>query len=768
MANEYPVDPSASGRQTVDDMDNAFASLADALDDMYPLPEPRRPAAEDAIALDESSLMEAALAGIDAGFPDAPRELELAPAGHATQDVAMRYAAPPPAPVYAPAREIPAAAPAAELPRMPQATFDPAQFDMNDVAELPVEAIELEPGLAEAELRGSLLDDFSALPSVEDLVEDVPAAPQGRAGLAASVEELFRRPEPAAPQAVTEPVSQVGAIRLAGARETHLAIPEAPAAEAPATVAHLSAAMGSIEAPYVETPATETFILPAPAPVPAPEMSKRIDDDLDFYDIVTARGAARTAASVNAPASAPVPAPYVPAAVPAQAEAPRAAMVAQDELDELPSFDVSDLELAQAAEPAFAEPAEPRDSIEEFTAYFDEQNATLDPLAPPAELEPDYGDETAAALPPPVAARGRSRAFWVAGIVVAVALVGSLAMFSGSIGDLVAGSDTTDEPPVTVRADNEPVRVAPENPGGTPVPNQDSVVMNQVAGAGQAQPQPEVQQPTLVEGREEPTISGAPVKGEDRVPAGGNDEAAPALGEGIAVQPRAVQTVTVRPDGTLVVESPSAAAPELPAAAESVVPEQRPAVAEAPVAPDTTDIASAPAPEPAPAPAQPEQETAAQSGVAEQVAPREVATQEIRPSQPVEPALPAEILPESRPADQPVTIAAAEQPAPEPAPQPEAAPAAEAAPAEQTAVAPGGFAMQISSQPTEAAATKSLQDLSKRFGSVLAGRDYAIQKAEVPGKGTFFRVRILASSREDANALCGKYKAAGGSCFVTK
>ena len=43
-----------------------------------------------------------------------------------------------------------------------------------------------------------------------------------------------------------------------------------------------------------------------------------------------------------------------------------------------------------------------------------------------------------------------------------------------------------------------------------------------------------------------------------------------------------------------------------------------------------------------------------------------------------------------------------------------------------------------------------------------------IKKAEIPNKGTYFRVRIPAGSREEANSLCSRYKSAGGSCLVTR
>ena len=76
--------------------------------------------------------------------------------------------------------------------------------------------------------------------------------------------------------------------------------------------------------------------------------------------------------------------------------------------------------------------------------------------------------------------------------------------------------------------------------------------------------------------------------------------------------------------------------------------------------------------------------------------------------------------------------------------------------------------MQIASQPSEAAAQSSYQDLARRYGSVLEGREVNIVKAEIAGKGTFWRVRVPARSRNDAISLCESYKASGGNCFVSQ
>jgi hypothetical protein len=122
---------------------------------------------------------------------------------------------------------------------------------------------------------------------------------------------------------------------------------------------------------------------------------------------------------------------------------------------------------------------------------------------------------------------------------------------------------------------------------------------------------------------------------------------------------------------------------------------------------------------------------------------------------------PAKVAPApSRPADQPVDIVGA---APRKVASAEPAPA----PAPVTA-ASGEWSVQIASQPTAEAAQTSYQNMARRYASVLGGHAVDIVKAEVAGKGTYYRVRIAAGSKDDAIALCTKYKAAGGSCFVSK
>ncbi|TIU55693.1 MAG: SPOR domain-containing protein, partial [Mesorhizobium sp.] len=94
------------------------------------------------------------------------------------------------------------------------------------------------------------------------------------------------------------------------------------------------------------------------------------------------------------------------------------------------------------------------------------------------------------------AARPRGRGVLIAAVVGAVALAGGLGAFALSFGGK-GGS----EAPVIVKADNAPIKVKPENPGGTVVPNQDNKVYDAVVkGTKPAEPVQE----KLVTNTEEP------------------------------------------------------------------------------------------------------------------------------------------------------------------------------------------------------------------------------------------------------------------------
>lgn len=368
----------------------------------------------------------------------------------------------------------------------------------------------------------------------------------------------------------------------------------------------------------------------------------------------------------------------------------------------------------------------------------------------------------------------RRRGLLVAGLVAGVAVVGGIAAFAFTRG----GGDGV---PVLVRADTEPFKVRPETPGGVTVPNEDKAVYDRVAGAQNEEPPT---QETLVSAREEPValdvrdvtpisegvadeemLASPGAKAEDRVEAADDEFQVPA-DESPVVAPRRVRTMVVRADGTLVPreEAPEIAeAPAPTAPAELAQPLAAPIVGEAaPVAGETAAVETAepagtPASDEATAELTPGQEPPVRRVETTTITPESVAAAQRMPDRgPVAP---------TRPSEQPVDIVGNTTRAAPAQTQVAAAAPVAAAP---VAAATSEWAMQIASQPSPEGAQASYADLARRHGAILGGRGVNIVKADIAGKGTFWRVRIPAANRAEAISLCERYKAAGGSCFVAR
>jgi len=363
----------------------------------------------------------------------------------------------------------------------------------------------------------------------------------------------------------------------------------------------------------------------------------------------------------------------------------------------------------------------------------------------------------------PLAGRAnRKRGFLVAGVVAGVALIATIGVLA-----MTGGGDGSTAGPVVVEADPDPVKVEPEQPGGSDVPNQDRAVFD--SAQGDAAPR----QQELVNTAEEPVDiaagagaalpSAVEEKSADRlVPGAGDDTAVAGNADAVSVNPRRVRTLIVKPDGTLVEKEPEVATlPEIvaePQPASEVTADTQDAGAAdtgtsepsfTPPSADTQENTGPVVAEQRPAPSRP------QTDRAQDVPVRTVTTRTVAP-----------VAIADRPSDQPVNIvnntqtgtqvAAAPQ---SPAPQPPSAPqAATSTP----------YAVQIASVPSQAGAQDQATSLQRRFANVLGGRGISIQRAEIDGRGTFYRVRVGAQSRADANSLCEQYKRAGGNCFVTR
>jgi cell division septation protein DedD len=107
---------------------------------------------------------------------------------------------------------------------------------------------------------------------------------------------------------------------------------------------------------------------------------------------------------------------------------------------------------------------------------------------------------------------------------------------------------------------------------------------------------------------------------------------------------------------------------------------------------------------------------------------------------------------------------------PKPAPKPVATPkAGEKAPApapvvEASGPTLSGARVQIGAYNSKAIAEEAWKRLNKRFDE-LAGTKHAIEPVTLGGR-TLHRLRIGASDRASANALCGRLRVAGENCWV--
>lgn len=385
----------------------------------------------------------------------------------------------------------------------------------------------------------------------------------------------------------------------------------------------------------------------------------------------------------------------------------------------------------------------------------------------------------------------RSRGLLIAALLAGVAVIGGIGAYA------FTGGSVGDGAPALVKADPSPIKVKPENPGGAIVPNQDGKVYEQVRGQPAAAPS----QDKLVSGAEEPIATPAArpaapvadnaanppaaaapapstaalpgvetptVKSEERVTQEETAQGSDPSQEVAAIAPKKVRTMIVRPDGTLV---PREDPPEV-ASTETT---GTTAMATMPTNADPATMASA-----QPGAQVPSAVPGARDDVS--ILPPDSADDSTVGLQ--TPAASDVIVPLPRPsraaqqaAEEPVRQAAATpapvraEPAPvraEPAPQPAAPAVQEASAPAATAPVAGLWTVQIASQPTREGAQASYEDLARRYGGVLGGKGVNIIQAEVSGKGTMWRVRVPAASKNDANILCAKLKTAGGSCFVTQ
>jgi hypothetical protein len=476
----------------------------------------------------------------------------------------------------------------------------------------------------------------------------------------------------------------------------------APAAAAPARPAMEAPAQW--QAPRAEPSFRPTVASPASvqaSPPPPAELMGALDE----FEALLRR-------------TEPARAPAAPAA-PAQArhyEQPRHQDAAYPEYDEpaaVPqTYQAQGYTTQVEAGPHAYVPEEPRD--------LDEAARQGYPVGYDHALPQDYSEQPQYAEQPQAEDEGRDyekprsrKGLWAAAALIAVTVAGvGLAMtFRNS--RPAAGPDG--QPPV-ISADNAPTKVAPVNPGGAEIPNQNKQIYERSADAVGAE--------TKVVSREEQPVdvqqaarsmSSRPVSSDQAAAAMAAGEPGlipvppvPGLGE-----PRKVRTVAIRPDGTPVpaASNGAAAAAQQPMVTGSA-PVNRPAATPA------ADVAKV-------------QERAAAA-----TTPQAAVT----------------------PPPAPRTRTAALDPTP---------PASPAATAPRTD-ANGGFAVQLAAPGSEAEARATFAALQRKYPGQLGGQSPIVRKTELAGGKTVYRLRVGPYSREDATTMCTALQAAGGQCFIAK
>ena len=81
----------------------------------------------------------------------------------------------------------------------------------------------------------------------------------------------------------------------------------------------------------------------------------------------------------------------------------------------------------------------------------------------------------------------------------------------------------------------------------------------------------------------------------------------------------------------------------------------------------------------------------------------------------------------------------------------------------------GGYAVQLTSQRSEAAAQTAFRSLQARYPNQLGGREPILRRADLGSKGVYYRALVGPfASMEEAAGMCSSLKAAGGNCIVQR
>lgn len=461
----------------------------------------------------------------------------------------------------------------------------------------------------------------------------------------------------------------------------------------------------------------------APTPASAPESGAQPPADvrgaLDEFEALLRRG------DTGRPAQDPEP-PRSAVYVPPQQDMPEHA--------EQPPYRSARPEPAAMASHAPRDLDEGRDELQ-YQGYG--QEAQADYPEPPLMAEDDLQD---------FEPRRSRKGLWAATAAIAVAVIGV-----GGVMAYRSTSGSKDGLPPMIAADGGPTKVAPTNPGGAEIPNQNKQIYERAGEApvNQSKVVSREEQPVDVQQAARTMPSRVAMSGPGATPQNGSganplaqapaaairpaaQTSEPALTPGAAIpglgEPRRVRTVSIRPDGT-----------------------------PAPAAGAGAGYANGSAP------------------LATGSAPRVTSTQPLNPgtapaaAPPRRPAQ-AEAAPEAPKVQERMTTPAPATTPSAPTRVANAAPPASAQPPATAAIrsGTGDFAVQLAAPGSEAEARATFSALQRKYPAQLGGQAPLVKKTELAGGKTVYRLRIGPYSREDATTMCTQLQAAGGQCFIAK
>ncbi len=355
------------------------------------------------------------------------------------------------------------------------------------------------------------------------------------------------------------------------------------------------------------------------------------------------------------------------------------------------------------------------------------------------------------------ARRGR-RGIFVVALVLGLAVIGTAGAFAYRA---MFGSSMLPTLPPIIKADDGPNKIIPAKPktssdlaGASDTSSGEKLVSREEQPIDMPAPvntTPRVVSTIPIFPDPNSAQAGVPNSAQPGIPAGGQSMPA------VAPPPTTVSTPPAQANSIWPPVPPSAAA-----TASSVPMTANPATAATSprkvhtvvihsdqLGPMTADASSAPTPAPSPA------------AVPLRATPRA--------AMPV-PARPAPVA--RADANAPLSIVPGQDAAPAPRLRTALARSAEApaaARAEPEGMASGGYAVQVTSQRSEAEAKAEFRTLKAKFPSQLGSHDAVVRRADLGTKGVYYRALVGPfASAEQATAMCSSLKSAGGNCIVQR